>query len=325
MALTIPDDISNALLEAFKYDADSCARVIYFLAKSSDCAEPFVRSLQSVMSNAMVFKKVAERMAEDTKTADENPHYRQMMYDVWNNFLKDIDINDPDGGQRLALAIQSDVNCTVAQFCFMRAVSRLPPESFRALATTVSAMGGPLALYGGRAITVARKAQPVVRVALVTVVLAWNVILNIKRWWTGEITGVRCAKNIIDCGVGVAAGIGGGIGGEIIGASVGSIFGPIGTGVGMVVGAVAGGVLAATTAESLCDRLTQWVFGLPKSEALENAYTFLGTSSNDSNSVVNSQYRRLALQYHPDKGGDAEKWTRLQYSMAVIREARGEP
>ncbi|XP_060599855.1 uncharacterized protein LOC132753408 isoform X2 [Ruditapes philippinarum] len=327
MEKKIPANISNALLEAFKDDADSCARVLYFLSKnvSIDCAEPFIRSLQSVMSNAMVFKKVAERMAEDTKTAEEDPRYRQMMCDVWNNFLKDIDIDDPAGGRRLTLAIRVYGNCTGAQFCFMRAVSRLPPESFRALATTVSAMGRPLALYEGKAITFARKTQPVVRVAFEKVYLAANVIMNIKRWWKGEITGVRCAKNIIDCGVRVAAGIGGGIGGEIIGASVGSFFGPVGIGFGMVVGAIAGGMLAATTAESLCDRLTQWMFGLPKSEALEKAYTFLGTSCNDSNSVVNSHYRRLALLYHPDKGGDAEKWTRLQYSMAIIKEARGEP
>jgi hypothetical protein len=321
----IPDDIINALQEAFKNDPESCARVIYFLAKSisADCAVP-LRSLQSVLHNAMLFKKVATCMVEDTKTVDEDPNYRKTMYEMWNIFLKDNIIDNPDGGQRLVFAIHQERYCTVIQYNFMSAVSRLSPESFRALATTVSAMGGQMSIYA-RALAIARNAQSVARVALVTVHLASEVIKNIKRWWKGEITGVRCAKNIVDCGVGIAAGIGGGIAGEMIGAAVGSLLGPVGIAFGAVTGAVVGGALAAATAESLCDRLTQWVFGLPKSEAIENAYNFLGTSSYDSNSVINTAYRRLALKYHPDKGGDADKWTQLQYSMAVIREARGEP
>lgn len=39
---------------------------------------------------------------------------------------------------------------------------------------------------------------------------AWN---NLKLWWRGEISGKRCAKNIIDSLAGIAGGYGGGIAG----------------------------------------------------------------------------------------------------------------
>ena len=163
--------------------------------------------------------------------------------------------------------------------------------------------------------------------ALVAVFLAADIIINIRRWWKGEITGVRCVKNILDNGVSVAAGIAGGIGGEIGGAAVGgAIGGPVGAAVGAVVGAVAGSISASYTAHVLSDKLTQWIFGLPQSEALENAYKFLGVKCRASNADINRAYHRLALLYHPDKVGNtqADSWTRLQYSMAVIREARRE-
>ncbi len=149
-------------------------------------------------------------------------------------------------------------------------------------------------------------------------------ILNdIRRWWVGEITGERCVKNVIDNGVTVAAGLGGGSGGGTLGATVGTAISPgFGTVVGAVLGAVVGAFFASITAQTLCEMLTAWAFGLPQTEALENAYNFLGVSYTASINEINSRYRHLCLAYHPDKGGDPEKWVRLQYSMAIIREAR---
>lgn len=326
MSSPLPERISMALKDTFKSNPEDHARILFFLADSqaNGVAEPYIRSLESVINMPAVFKKVAERMAEDTKTAERDPQFRQFMYNVWNNFMKDNLSVHPDGGQRWELAVP---NYSAVQYNFMRYVAALPPESFQILQQAVQSIGGAgiVARYANRALSKARSARPVVRVALVVVVLAWDVIKNISRWWKGEISGARCVKNIIDCGVSVAAGIAGGMGGEAIGAMIGSLAGPVGTVVGGIAGAVVGSATASFTAQSLCDRLTQWVFGLPKSEALDKAYSFLGVSANASNSDVNSRYRQLALQYHPDKGGDKEQWVQLQYSMAVIREARGEP
>ena len=167
--------------------------------------------------------------------------------------------------------------------------------------------------------------KALVGVALVATYLAFDVIYNIRRWWRGEISGKRCAKNIVDCGASVAAGLAGGVGGKVAGAMVGgAVFGPVGVAAGALIGAVYGCVAASICAQALSDQLTQWFFDIPRSEALENAYRFLGLPASASNSEINTAYRRMALQYHPDKGGDRDKWTKLQYHLAIIREARGE-
>lgn len=246
------------------------------------------------------------------------------MYDVWNNFLKDNLLPDADGGRKLELAIPSNAVNATTQFEFMRAVSRFPPEAFRALRSAVQTMSGPVARYTEKALVTARAAKPIVKIALVVAFLAVDVIKNIRSWWNEEISGARCVKNIIDCGVAVAAGIAGGIGGEMIGAAIGALAGPAGMAAGSVIGGIAGGISASICAHTLDDNLTQWIFGLPKSVALENAFNFLGISATASNSDINSRYRKLSLKYHPDRGGNRDDWTRLQYSLAIIREAREE-
>lgn len=86
-------------------------------------------------------------------------------------------------------------------------------------------------------------------------------------------------QNIIDAAISTVAGAGGGIAGSAIGAFAGPV--------GIVVGGVAGGILGSTLAAALSDRLTQWLFDIPKDEALENAYRYLGVPPKASNSEVN--------------------------------------
>ena len=156
----------------------------------------------------------------------------------------------------------------------------------------------------------------IVMVALAAIHLTYDVIVNLKRWWNGEISGPRCAKNIMDSFLTIGAGVAGGL----VGSLVGSFAGPVGT----VIGGVAGGIASSAAANALSDRLTQWLFGVPKSEALENAYRFLGVPMTASNSEVNTAYRHLCLKHHPDKpGGSREDFHFLQLNMATIKAARG--
>ncbi|XP_072049526.1 uncharacterized protein [Amphiura filiformis] len=326
-----PTDINTALAETFSSDADAEAlmRILYFLARSQveGVAEPYLNSLQSVINNPTVFRMVAERMIQDTRTADNDPRYRQVMHDVWSNFLRDNLSEHPNSGQEWSLAVPQNSLSASVHYAFFRSVAQLPPERFLALQQAIKAIGsaGAVAVYANRALTFARSAQPLVEVALVTAYLAYDIIKNIRRWWNNEITGTRCVKNIIDNGVSVAAGISCGIGGEMIGAAVGGgIAGPVGAAVGAIAGAVAGAMGASIAVHALSDKLTQWIFGLPQSEALEASYNFLNVSPTASNSDINSRYRHLSRTYHPDRGGDPGRWTQLQYSLAVIREARGE-
>jgi hypothetical protein len=112
----------------------------------------------------------------------------------------------------------------------------------------------------------------------------------------------------------------GGIGGGYLGVATGALLGPI----GLVAGGFIGGIVGSKLGETLSNILTQKLFGLPKEEALENAYNFFGVKMTASNNEINTSYKNLCLRHHPDKGGSEEKFIEVQTNLAVIKEARNE-
>ncbi|CAF2776047.1 unnamed protein product [Rotaria sp. Silwood2] len=117
------------------------------------------------------------------------------------------------------------------------------------------------------------------------------------------------------------AGILGGYAGGAAGMAIGTAVLP---GYGTLVGAVVAGVAGSFGASALVEWLTEYFFDVPKSVAVENAYKFLTLSPSCSNDEINGRYRTLALRYHPDKGGNAEDFHKLQISVAIIKQARGQ-
>ena len=101
---------------------------------------------------------------------------------------------------------------------------------------------------------------------------------------------------------------------------MGSLAGPVGT----LAGGIIGGIISSAVINSLIDKLTQSLFVIPKSEALENAYNFFGVKATASNDEINTAYRKLCLKHHPDKGGKPEDFHFVQVNMGVIKVARGE-
>ena len=47
-------------------------------------------------------------------------------------------------------------------------------------------------------------------------------------------------------------------------------------------------------------------------------YIILGASENDSNDVIKDKFRKLAKKYHPDKGGDTEKFIQINEAYTKI-------
>ncbi|XP_055345402.1 uncharacterized protein LOC129593212 [Paramacrobiotus metropolitanus] len=153
-------------------------------------------------------------------------------------------------------------------------------------------------------------------VALAAVYLSWEAMRTISHWWNGKISGRRVAKSLVDQGVTVAAGCGA----AVAGAALGGLLGPVGALAGGVIGSLVGG----STAAFLVDWLTQNLFDIPKDEAVENAYSFLGCTRSSTNKEINDKYHAACLKHHPDKGGDVEMFRKLQNCMGVIKVARGE-
>ncbi len=60
-----------------------------------------------------------------------------------------------------------------------------------------------------------------------------------------------------------------------------------------------------------------------KREDLMYAYDFLGVGPDDPIELVKDVYRRKSMFYHPDKGGDAEKFKRLAGAYELICNSRG--
>ena len=114
-----------------------------------------------------------------------------------------------------------------------------------------------------------------------------------------------------------------GIYGGTIGAAAGTCIAP---GPGTIIGGVAGGIAGSVVMHSLSDWLTQHLFDLPKEMALENAYRFMQLDHKASNDEINSNYNRLAWEYHSkeSKNENVENWIKLQTCMDVIRTSKGQ-
>lgn len=59
-------------------------------------------------------------------------------------------------------------------------------------------------------------------------------------------------------------------------------------------------------------------------EDLLDAYDILGGSPDDPIDLIKELYRRKSLFYHPDHGGDGEKFKRLTKAYQLIMESRGQ-
>lgn len=60
-----------------------------------------------------------------------------------------------------------------------------------------------------------------------------------------------------------------------------------------------------------------------RKQNLLDAYDILGVSPDDPIDLVESVYRKKSMFYHPDKGGDAEKFKRLNNAYETIMKSRG--
>ncbi len=61
-----------------------------------------------------------------------------------------------------------------------------------------------------------------------------------------------------------------------------------------------------------------------RKESLLDAYDILGASPDDPVELIKELYRKKSMYYHPDKGGDSEKFKRLSQAYELIMQSRGQ-
>jgi hypothetical protein len=328
----LPQDILNKISEYLRDQPEKLVTLICFFADNdNESTTKYIQILRTVFNNEKAFEGVVDKLVEDTTKLRDDPNYLRVMADIWNNYLEPNEKKNVGDGQRFdfqtILSNRELIEATVS-YNFIATLSKLDPSAQeRVVQLLINAaentVGTDLALTLSQRfnnlLQVSRypAAGKMVSVGLLAVYLTIEVWNNLKLWWRGEISGKRCAKNIIDSLAIVAGGYGGGM----VGAAAGAYIFP---GVGTVIGGVVGSLAGTTVTTSLCDWATQKIFDLPKTVALENAYIFLGLQNGASNNEINSSFRHLALMYHPDKGGNYDDWHKLQFSMAIIKMSKGE-
>ena len=142
---------------------------------------------------------------------------------------------------------------------------------------------------------------------------AWDSLTSVKRWWNGEITGKRCAKQIIDGAVTTAGACVGGTAGLSISGYI-----PYSSTFLLTLGSKAGGSIA----NKLICWLTEEIFDLPPTEAEEKAYAYFDVPRNADFNLIKTKYHKLAKQLHSDRGGVDEEFMKLHNHYAIIRAAR---
>ena len=150
------------------------------------------------------------------------------------------------------------------------------------------------------------------------VILSSKARLAVKSWMKGEISGEQCLYYVIETTfIEGATAVGGAIGNYIASTYLGTDWSDTGRS--------AGRWLAKSVVQFILNFLKQNLFGRSKDEALSNAYRILGVEKTASTEEINTAYQKLARTYNPKTSSESEeKFFIYQFTMAVIKEARGE-
>lgn len=297
--------------------------VLYFFAVDPN-ADRFVQVLESVLETEDVFAALVKQLVQDVSYLKQDEGFRNIMINLWENYL----ISSSNGTDVEASQFSLQLNASnqgkshvASGVAILEVIANMPPASQQQVISAISkaailpGFGAVITKQADTLLSLRAAGGKMVSIGLVAAYLSWEAYKSIHMWWKGEISGARCAKNIIDSTLSTAAGVGGGI----CGASIGTALLP---GLGTVIGGIVGGAVAANVAAAISDMLTRTLFDLPKEVALENAYRFLELPTSASIREINSRYRQLALKYHPDKGGEREDWEKLQCSMGIIKASK---
>ena len=324
------DEVTEKLVKVFDGEHEDLCRILYFLdeedkAYKDNVARPYAphwKSLKATVKLDKAFRAYATRLSDETRRAENDPEFRKRLNTFYEQMMSHCDetvsISDYQKLDSKQLLKTGSTSTSAFGSLLNRVWHFTPADSKVRFLNFIKAVANKTSMTAVDDVVrlASKKGGAVVMVSLAFVYLTCDAIANMIRWWKGEISGKRCIKNVLDSVFAVGAGMVGGAAGIALGSAVGPI--------GSAVGGVVGGWASAAGVGYLSDLMTQKLFGLPKEEALENAYRYLGVKMTASNAEVNTAFRKLCLKHHPDKGGKQDDFLFLQCNMGTIKLARGD-
>lgn len=297
-------------------------KVLWFLSKTTGREKIYIELLESAfVSNKEAFQELVERLGEDVDELNRNPPYKRVMDEMWLNHSLPSGGTNFVRGQRLDFQVTLEKRKRFEMLAICLGISILlrldvlTPESLQKMFPLFN-ITSPLThlLNIKELLSMSQKLSgDRYEVTASFFYFGCDIFRNWKRHEKSEISGVRCAKNIVDSFAELAPGVAGGFGGELFGST-------ITPGIGTLVGGVGGGMASTFVCGALFDRLTQWIFNLPKDESLEKAFRDLDLPCNVSNDEINIKFVRLAHQNLPNSQNS--DWKKLKESINTIQKVK---
>ena len=207
--------VMRMVSQIFEDNPEKLAQITMILGFEND--PRYVRVLDELISNPEAFKSAALHIIEDMEESKKLPEYRKLMAVMYDSMLKGKDSEEIIDFEW----IENDEAFQVGtQFNILRALRQLPKKSQKEIfkqikpftkALLQTAMPSELKKYAMNSLAIIEKhgRSDIIPETIVLAQLSWQTYQNILRWYNGEISGHRCAKNIIDDIATVSGGIGG--------------------------------------------------------------------------------------------------------------------
>ncbi|XP_065683093.1 uncharacterized protein LOC136095992 [Hydra vulgaris] len=289
------DKVYKKLEEVFRNDGDTFVRVTLILGVEEKTNQLdmclHLQELKSLLHDTESFRIYAKTISENLKLAEKIDEFKKNLYKVY-----DVLIELKKNGMKYA-GIKA----------FILVWEMISREHRNKIISYVKAfVNHEMEFLCGE----------IDRASPTSLELPNNTTAAICHWWYGKISGFECSIILVQSFSETFAVAAGGA----TGAAIGAYFGPT----GMVFGGVIGAILSHIVVEALNERIKNWLLGVRKEKALENAFNFFELPENASQEDIKAAYRKMVLIHHPDKGGKAENFYYVQINMAVIKAARGE-
>ena len=325
----IEQDMNNGAMDLVNVN-DGAVLLVFLIRMRGANNLIYENVLMRYTERLEVFEIVARQMATDSRSADNDELRRELMYDLWTNYVREDGLPNEETLNLFSLNPEQESavvtrNYQLCQIAHLRILTRVCPKSgitilSRMAKVATQNLPSSSAMKTGALAFVdnAPKLVPFLQVGLVVAGLTYECYDILRKWWSGEISRPFAVKRFIDA-VAVCGGVY--LGGEL-GATVGTMIAP---GVGTLIGGAAGSLVGAYLSNNLSGWATSKIFNVPKKQSVEEAYHFLGVKHDAPNIEVNSAYRRKCLMWHSDRDNSEEarqNWYKLQLYMTVIRLAR---